>query len=65
MRLLPVAVASRLMPSGVASKAHASSNAAGNPSIASRMNTRSAQAGASNAGKAMLTTCTASHATTR
>ena len=51
-------------PSGVTSSTHAITTAMGNPSIATRMNTRSAHGGASKAGKAMLATCTITHATT-
>src|SRR5688572_26551891 len=64
-RLVPGAAVSALTPSGVTSKAQVITSTAGNPSIATRMNTRSAHGGASKAGKPIDTACTASHATTR
>ena len=45
-------------------EAQAITNAKGKPSINTRMNTRSTQVGAANAGNAMLATWTTSHAIT-
>ena len=65
IQALPAGLVSRTTPSGVVSNTHAITSAIGKPSISTRMKTRSAQGGASKAGKPMLAPCTTSQATTR
>ena len=54
-----------LTPSAVTSNTHANTSAMGNPSMTTKMKTRRAQGGASNAGNPMEAACTRSQPTTR